>query len=414
MREAGAGTATHGARPGRAAAGAGPAPRAPWAGSTACAGSGTPCRARHPVGALRVMRAGAFCWRPILARAHGGSAHGIRVLPSPSPGSSTLGPSGMQAPWLWGAAGAWHLVIKSSGVDGPRRLQEGCGFEGAARRSFGPPPPGSAGHWPRHSGQRGLLAARSPSQGELWGPQGPQSAVGPVLRGGGPEAPGRCTEQQSPEHRGLGSGCAEGCGQAGPREGTTGQAVPRPAKPALVPGEKQEVGRHAGGAWGRQEQRAASRRPCRDGCGPCCGRTGPGWTPPAASAPAASAPQGAPTPLQLAPSTTRRAALPCNFHRPRCQSGWRCPFLCRVPGVGRHGQAAPRGGRGPPALGQRWQVFAKPLIWGLPLPLLLPRSPDVVWTGHCSPGSEQGAVGRPARRASLTHCLGPGRDRAWR
>lgn len=43
-----------------------------------------------------------------------------------------------------GQPGAWHLVIKSSGVDCSWRLQDGCGFEGAAPRGLGQPPMGSA------------------------------------------------------------------------------------------------------------------------------------------------------------------------------------------------------------------------------------------------------------------------------
>lgn len=57
------------------------------------------------------------------------SAGGLALVDTAVPSSGTftsalalpreprrvLGPSGMQAPWLWGAA--WHLVIKSSGVD---------------------------------------------------------------------------------------------------------------------------------------------------------------------------------------------------------------------------------------------------------------------------------------------------------
>lgn len=73
----------------------------------------------------------------------------------------------------------------------PWRLQEGCGFEGAAPRSLGQPPPGSvprprlpflaAGHSTR---------GRGASQGERMGPQGPgvQAAC----------APGRCTEAAVP------------------------------------------------------------------------------------------------------------------------------------------------------------------------------------------------------------------------
>lgn len=43
-----------------------------------------------------------------------------------------------------GQPGAWHLVIKSSGVDCSWWLQDGCGFEGAAPRGLGQPPMGSA------------------------------------------------------------------------------------------------------------------------------------------------------------------------------------------------------------------------------------------------------------------------------
>lgn len=90
------GQQAHGAGLGPAAAGAALAPCAPWAGSR-CAGSGThlqgqlsflpgapsPCCCAQGDAVPGASAGGR------LACAHGGLAHGIRVLPSPSPGSGT-------------------------------------------------------------------------------------------------------------------------------------------------------------------------------------------------------------------------------------------------------------------------------------------------------------------------------------
>lgn len=85
-------------------------------------------------------------------RSGSGSQPGrIRVLPSlPPPGSPpqaprpALGPSGMQAPWLWGAA--WRLAscYKRLWCRLPAAAQEPCGCERAAPGGLSQPPTGPA------------------------------------------------------------------------------------------------------------------------------------------------------------------------------------------------------------------------------------------------------------------------------
>lgn len=167
----------------------------------------------------------------------------------------------------------------------------------------------------------------------------------------------------SPNAEQLGPGCPRPVGLTFRASGAVWKnhqsirsEFPAPAEPALAPGVKSWwcVGVREDRTWrGHLDQARLLQQP------ECCGVS--------------------PAPLLTAithPEATEQA-LPCNFHRPCCQSGLTLS-LPVSPGWAEGGArllpwGVVVGSAGP--WGQRWQVFAKPLIWGLPLPLPLPWSP---------------------------------------
>lgn len=146
-------------------------------------------RSLHPWGGVSARG-----W--VLRRRVGGSG-GLASMDAAAPGSGACtcwppwSPALLPAPLecrrrgCGGQPGAWHLVIKSSGVDRSRRLQGGCGFEGAAPRGLGHPPPGPAApasaspSWPLRSEVRGASwpEPTAPPEGEgtavRWAAAGP-------------------------------------------------------------------------------------------------------------------------------------------------------------------------------------------------------------------------------------------------
>lgn len=155
---------------------------------------------------LRVsLRASCLSARGPGTREHGRSQSGTSMSCPRSPNTPpqaprpALGLSGMQAPWLWGAA--WRLASchKKLWCRLPAVVQEPCGFEGAAPRGLCRPPTGPAAGasasplrllCPRASRSEGLPDKSPPpfTGGELhceawccWalaGPQGPKPCQG--------------------------------------------------------------------------------------------------------------------------------------------------------------------------------------------------------------------------------------------
>lgn len=299
----------------------------------------------------------ACCWPAALVlwpqgpgSGHGDSCSGTCVFyPRPHP-PTPLGSPGLLLALLecrrrgcGGQPGAWHLVIKSSGVDCSWRLQDGCGFEGAAPRGLGQPPTGSAAQasaspsWP--------LCHSIPRSEGLPGESPPPFSEGEGIVRRDSCALGDCRDRV--DSQGLGCGCGEGS----PRDTcrcSGGSIFPNAV--GLGPGCPQGSGSDLQGRRGCMGERSIYRRsgfPARPGSkrekqevggtavragGGGRARTDPGADTSVRPGPSRSL-SAAECPLPLLPATaiarpeaTRRASPALEFHRPRCQLGLTLPL----------------------------------------------------------------------------------------